>query len=68
MSLNKVLTVLFASFAGLLTFSQEIPVLKDSILTQDLDEVIVTATRTVRQLSSVPLPVTSRKTGKGRLT
>ncbi|MFT6934231.1 MAG: outer membrane receptor for ferrienterochelin and colicins [Maribacter sp.] len=58
MSLNKVLTVLFASFAGLLTFSQEIPVLKDSILTQDLDEVIVTATRTVRQLSSVPLPVT----------
>jgi outer membrane receptor for ferrienterochelin and colicins len=58
MSLNKVLVLLFASFAGLLTFSQEMPVLKDSILTQDLDEVIVTATRTVRQLSSVPLPVT----------
>ncbi|MGK0494802.1 MAG: outer membrane receptor for ferrienterochelin and colicins [Maribacter sp.] len=58
MNLNKVLVLLFTSFTGLLTFSQEVPVIKDSILTQDLDEVIVTATRTVRQLSSVPLPVT----------
>jgi len=31
---------------------------KDSILSQQLDEVIVTATRTERQLSSLPLPVT----------
>ncbi|AWX43919.1 Vitamin B12 transporter BtuB [Flagellimonas maritima] len=31
---------------------------KDSVLTEKLDEVIVTATRTVRQLSSLPLPVT----------
>ncbi|MEP2280860.1 TonB-dependent receptor [Maribacter sp.] len=31
---------------------------KDSILSQQLDEVIVTATRTKRQLSSLPLPVT----------
>tara|TARA_R110002033_G_scaffold1117_1_gene10371 strand:- start:13068 stop:15185 length:2118 start_codon:yes stop_codon:yes gene_type:complete len=30
----------------------------DSILAQQLDEVIVTATRTERQLSSLPLPVT----------
>lgn len=30
----------------------------DSILPQDLDEVVVTATRTLRQLSSLPLPVT----------
>ncbi|MEX0275601.1 MAG: TonB-dependent receptor plug domain-containing protein [Flavobacteriaceae bacterium] len=30
---------------------------KDSILPQDLDEVVVTATRTIRQLSSLPLPV-----------
>ncbi|XLS28865.1 TonB-dependent receptor plug domain-containing protein [Flavobacteriaceae bacterium M23B6Z8] len=29
---------------------------QDSILRQDLDEVIVSATRTVRQLSSLPLP------------
>ncbi|MDO6471855.1 TonB-dependent siderophore receptor [Maribacter sp. 1_MG-2023] len=31
---------------------------KDSILSQQLDEVIVTATRTERQLSSLPLPAT----------
>lgn len=31
---------------------------QDTVLTQDLDEVVVTATRTVRQLSSLPLPVT----------
>ncbi|MDF4203368.1 TonB-dependent receptor [Maribacter sp. SA7] len=31
---------------------------QDSILSQHLDEVIVTATRTKRQLSSLPLPVT----------
>ncbi|WP_027078593.1 TonB-dependent receptor plug domain-containing protein [Maribacter antarcticus] len=58
MSLNKDLILLFLSFAGLVTFSQETQGLKDSMRTQDLDEVIVTATRTVRQLSSVPLPVT----------
>ncbi|MEP5272574.1 TonB-dependent receptor plug domain-containing protein, partial [Maribacter dokdonensis] len=37
--------------------SQE-PSVTDSILSQELDEVIVTATRTARQLSSLPLPVT----------
>ncbi|WP_036153812.1 TonB-dependent receptor plug domain-containing protein [Maribacter forsetii] len=31
---------------------------KDSIVSQQLDEVIVTATRTEKQLSSLPLPVT----------
>nr|WP_299073136.1 TonB-dependent receptor [uncultured Allomuricauda sp.] len=31
---------------------------KDSILVENLDEVVVTATRTIRQLSSLPLPVT----------
>lgn len=30
----------------------------DSIQTQSLDEVVVTATRTIRQLSDIPLPVT----------
>ena len=38
--------------------AQEDSFKKDSMLVQDLDEVIVTATRTFRQLSSVPLPVT----------
>lgn len=39
-------------------FSQEAPAGLDSLLQQDLDEVVVTATRTYRQLSSLPLPVT----------
>jgi outer membrane receptor for ferrienterochelin and colicins len=32
------------------------PVVKDTVLTQNLDEVIISATRTYRQLSSLPLP------------
>jgi len=58
MNLNKVLTLLFIGVLRAPIFGQEIPVQKDSFLIQDLDEVIVTATRTIRQLSSVPLPVT----------
>ncbi len=60
MSLNKNnLAFYFSFFFCLTTSSQEAPKTeKDTILTQDLDEVIVTATRTVRQLSSLPLPVT----------
>jgi outer membrane receptor for ferrienterochelin and colicins len=38
------------------SFSQEIA--KDSIIPTELQEVILTATRTARQLSSLPLPVT----------
>ncbi len=34
------------------------PTESDSILITDLDEVVVTATRTLRQVSSLPLPVT----------
>ncbi|TMM53237.1 TonB-dependent receptor [Maribacter algarum] len=58
MNLNSVLTLVFIGVLRASVFGQEIPVQKDSVLIQDLDEVIVTATRTVRQLSSVPLPVT----------
>ncbi|MEP3211384.1 MAG: TonB-dependent receptor [Maribacter sp.] len=58
MNLNKVLTSLFIGVLSASVFGQEMFVQKDSVLIQDLDEVIVTATRTVRQLSSVPLPVT----------
>ncbi|WP_116772290.1 TonB-dependent receptor plug domain-containing protein [Maribacter litoralis] len=36
----------------------QVPSTTDSVLSQQLDEVIVTATRTERQLSSLPLPVT----------
>jgi len=58
MSLNKVVTLVFIGVFGAAVFGQENSMKNDSILAQDLDEVIVTATRTVRQLSSLPLPVT----------
>lgn len=57
MFLNRriiLVTLLFSSIA----FSQKNEKQKDSIKNNKLDEVIVTATRTVRQLSSVPMPVT----------
>ena len=58
MNLNKVITLAFISVFGAVAFGQENSMKNDSIVAQDLDEVIVTATRTVRQLSSLPLPVT----------
>lgn len=58
MNLNSVLALVFIGILRASVFGQEIPFQKDSVLIQDLDEVIVTATRTIRQLSSVPLPVT----------
>ncbi|WP_431106857.1 TonB-dependent receptor plug domain-containing protein [Winogradskyella poriferorum] len=58
MSLNKNnICIYFLIFFTSVAFSQEIKsVEKDSSETEKLDEVIVTATRTVRQLSSLPLP------------
>ncbi|MEO0508083.1 MAG: TonB-dependent receptor [Bacteroidota bacterium] len=58
MSLNKFnfLFTLFV-FTTPMVFGQEEKV-ADSVLTENLDEVVVTATRTLRQLSSLPLPVT----------
>ena len=58
MSLNK-LNFLFTLFVFTtpMVFGQEEKV-ADSVLTENLDEVVVTATRTLRQLSSLPLPVT----------
>lgn len=58
MNLNKAITLAFISIFGAVAFGQENRMKNDSIVAQDLDEVIVTATRTVRQLSSLPLPVT----------
>lgn len=58
MFLNKevLLSFMLLSFFG---FSQEnTSVVKNVTSSYDLDEVIVTATRTSRQLSSVPMPVT----------
>ncbi|MEL7270582.1 MAG: TonB-dependent receptor [Bacteroidota bacterium] len=58
MSLNK-LNFFFTLFVFTtpMVFGQEEKV-ADSVLTENLDEVVVTATRTLRQLSSLPLPVT----------
>ncbi|MGJ8591667.1 MAG: TonB-dependent receptor plug domain-containing protein [Aquaticitalea sp.] len=55
MSLNKNYYLLFfLLFLSVISFSQEM--LNDSTKTEALEEVIVSATRTVRQLSSLPLP------------
>ncbi|MCH2032564.1 MAG: TonB-dependent receptor [Tenacibaculum sp.] len=56
MFLNKILRM-SCMFYGVMSFSQDFQKKTDS-LHNDLDEVIVTATRTKRQLSSVPMPVT----------
>lgn len=57
MSLNKNNFLLYFSFftvSSLLAQQEQTPM--DSIWMEDLEEVIVTATRTERQLSSLPLP------------
>jgi len=60
MSLNKNKFHVFflLSFPMLLCGQQTERSPQDTILTQDLEGVVVTATRTIRQLSSLPLPVT----------
>ena len=69
-SINKTVFILLVlAFAK--AYSQEQPV--DSLSNEELEEVIITATRTKRQLSSLPLPVTLigkkqiRQTGVVRL-
>ncbi|BFP42318.1 TonB-dependent receptor [Flavobacteriaceae bacterium GF1] len=58
MSLNKNnFSIIFFLLGGILLSAQS-PREKDSIVTERLEEVVVSATRTVRQLSSLPLPVT----------
>ncbi|WP_308993656.1 TonB-dependent receptor [Mariniflexile litorale] len=59
MSLNKNnIPIFFIIFFSSISFSQErISATHDSVELKTLEEIIVTATRTVRQLSSLPLPV-----------
>ncbi|WP_026754772.1 TonB-dependent siderophore receptor [Sediminibacter sp. Hel_I_10] len=59
MSLNKNnITLYFVFFFVTLAFSQEQKKIdSDTIPAEHLEEVLITATRTVRQLSSLPLPV-----------
>ncbi len=72
MFLNKKTIILFFLLISFVN-AQEKKVKKDSIKVNQLDEVVVTATRTVRQLSSLPMPVTLiskkqiQKTGTTRL-
>ncbi len=55
---KKYLTIYFSIFLIACSFSQEERVIEvDSSSIEELEEVLVTATRTVRQLSSLPLPV-----------
>ncbi|MEM8999878.1 MAG: TonB-dependent receptor [Bacteroidota bacterium] len=59
MNLNKIgisIPIFLVQLNALFAQNEGQPI--DSIAQQDLDEVVVTATRTVRQLSSLPLPVT----------
>ena len=58
MSLNKKYLVVILTLSLVFSMVGQETIEKDSILQQDLDEVVVTATRTIRQLSSLPLPVT----------
>jgi len=75
MSLNKnSLAIIFFIVCSSWALPQSTStVQKDSLATQDLNEVVVTATRTRRQLASLPLPVTIiskeqiRSTGVTRL-
>lgn len=54
---NYILSFFLIFFSGV-SFSQEdISTIQDSTKTEILEDVIITATRTIRQLSSLPLPV-----------
>lgn len=56
---KKYICIYYSLFFLAHSFSQEVKaVKKDSIKLEKLDEVTITATRTMRQLSSIPLPVT----------
>ena len=57
MRMRNLLIISMSFLTIMLGYSQEDnTTVRDTVLTQKLDEVIVTATRTVRQLSSLPLP------------
>ncbi|WP_291959499.1 TonB-dependent receptor plug domain-containing protein [Maribacter sp.] len=54
----RLATLLLLIGTPIIVAQNQEPSVTDSIVSQELDEVIVTATRTARQLSSLPLPVT----------
>jgi outer membrane receptor for ferrienterochelin and colicins len=72
MFLNRIVILVFLAVTA--TFSSQNSVFpKDTVKVKTLDEIVVTATRTIRQLSSLPMPVTLiskkqiQKTGTTRL-
>jgi outer membrane receptor for ferrienterochelin and colicins len=72
MFLNRVVVLFFLVVTSTL-ISQNKVVEKDSVKVNTLDEIVITATRTIRQLSSLPMPVSIiskkqiQKTGSTRL-
>jgi len=56
MFLNRVVILFFLVLTSTF-FSQQRVVEKDSVKVNTLDEIVITATRTFRQLSSLPMPV-----------
>ena len=58
MNLNRLFFTVCVGYATTTIFGQSIPFQTDSIPMLDLEEVVVTATRSNRQLSSLPLPMT----------
>ncbi|MBJ2176117.1 TonB-dependent receptor [Aureibaculum sp. A20] len=56
MSKKHIFTLLSLFFTFLVSSQEENPTTKDSVKIENLEEIIVTATRTIRQLSSLPLP------------
>ena len=58
MSLNKNNKSFFLALISCISgFTQAVEEKKDSIRSEKLDEVVITATRTKRLLSSLPMPV-----------
>lgn len=57
MILNNKIELVFLLLFGTVLYGQRAVIKNDTVRTQNLDEVIVSATRTLRQLSSLPLPV-----------
>ncbi len=57
MILNKNYFLIIFLLAGQVFLRSQVRMRTDSIPTENLEEVVVTATRTLRQLSSLPLPV-----------
>jgi len=58
MSLNKnSISIFLGIFFYTIAYTQSIEKVKDSLQREELEEVVITATRTIRKLSSLPMPI-----------